>query len=152
MVEVNLPAPVSWLPSTPSWWLLGLGVLVFIGRMAWHWRQRYLCNRYRRMAQHQLSQIRDRLAAGDEAAVRELAPLLRATAIAAVGRKTIAGLQGESYAAALQALAPNVDLPFAALQRFAYAPLTDSASSDGETQSVVVAVQQWIQQHRVPHA
>ena len=91
------------------------------------------------------------MAAGAPEAVRELAPLLRATAIEAAGREDVAGLQGDAYAAALAELSPGEDgLPVADLQRLAYAPLDDSEGLDIE--GVIATLEHWIQQHRRSHA
>ena len=81
-------------------------------------------------------------------AARELAPLLRATAIAAAGREALSGLQGDAYAKALAELAPDQDrLPVADLHHLAYAPLDDTEGLDIE--ALIVALERWIQQHRV---
>ena len=86
IVEAEFPEPVSLMPSTPGWWILLFVVIALFARALWRKRQRYLRDRYRREALAQLAAIKQRLAAGALEAVRELAPLLRATAIAAMLR------------------------------------------------------------------
>jgi len=147
IIESDFPKSISLLPTTPGWWLLLLALLGLLLRALWRRRQRYLRDRYRRDALAQLATIRTRLDAGALEAARELAPLLRATAIAAVGREAISGLQGDGYAKALTALAPDQHrLPVADLQRLAYAPLDDAQGLDME--ALITALERWIQQHR----
>jgi Domain of unknown function (DUF4381) len=151
IVEAEFPAPVSLVPGTPGWWILLFAALGLILRALWHRRQRYLRDRYRRDALSQLAPIKARLGEGALEAARELAPLLRATAIAAAGRDAFSGLQGEAYASALAELAPDQGrLPVEKLQHLAYAPIDDIDWRDVE--SLVDALEQWIQNHRWANA
>ena len=151
IIEAEFPEPISLMPATPGWWILLFAMAALLLRMIMRRRQRYLRDRYRRDALAQLAMIKEQLGAGVLEAVRELAPLLRATAIAAAGRDALSGLQGDAYATALAALAPDQDrLPVAELQRLAYAPLDEVKGLDIET--FITALERWIQQHRRPHA
>lgn len=151
LVETEVPDPISLAPQTAGWGillLLGCGLLI---RGGWRWRQGYLRDQYRREALAQLTSIREQFGAGNREVVRELAPLLRATAIAAAGRETIVGLEGAAYVAALTELAPSLDpMPVEDLKQLAYAPLEDSASKDVET--LVAALERWVHEHQVSHA
>jgi hypothetical protein len=150
IIEAEFPEPVSLIPATPGWWILLLALVALLLRALWRRRQRYLRDQYRRDALAQLATIKARLGAGALEAARELAPLLRATAIAAAGRDAVSGLQGDAYAAALAELAPDQDrLPVAELQRLAYAPLDDEAL---DIEAFIAPLERWIQQHRVSHA
>ena len=151
IIEAEFPEPISLIPTTPGWWILLFALVGLLLRALWRRRQRYLRDRYRRAALAQLATIKARLGAGELEAVRKLAPLLRATAIAAVGRDALAGLQGDAYAAALAELAPDQDrLPVADIQRLAYAPLDDVAGLDLEP--CIARLECWIAQHRGSHA
>lgn len=151
IIEAEFPEPVSLIPATPGWWILLLAMAGLLFRALWRRRQRYLRDRYRRDALAQLATIKARLGAGGLEAARGLAPLLRATAIAAAGRDALSGLEGDEYAAALAELAPDQDrLPVAELQRLAYAPLDEVEGLDIE--AFITALERWIQQHRAPHA
>lgn len=151
IIEAEFPEPISLMPSTPGWWILLLAVVGLLLRVIWRRRQRYLQDRYRRDALAQLAAIKEQLGAGALDAVRELAPLLRATAIVAAGRDAMAGLQGDAYSSALAELAPHQDsLPVADLQRLAYAPLDDIKGLDID--SVLIELERWIQQHRGTYA
>jgi len=149
--ETEFPEPISLIPATPGWWILFFALVGLLLRALWQRRQRYLRDRYRRDALARLATIKARLDAGALEAARELAPLLRATAIAAAGRDTISGLQGDAYGAALAELAPDQDLlPVEDLQRLAYAPLDDAEGIDIE--ALIAPLERWIQQHRGSHA
>ena len=139
------------MPSTPGWWILLLVVVGLMGRALWRWRQRTLRDRYRREALAQLAAIKARLAEGALEAARDLAPLLRATAIAAASREELSGLEGEAYATALAELAPKqARVPVEELHRLAYAPLEQS--KDVDLDGLVAVLEAWIRQHRRRHA
>jgi hypothetical protein len=151
IIEAQFPEAISLMPTTPGWWILLLAMAGLLLRALLRRRQRYLRDRYRRDALAQLATIKAQLGAGVLEAVRELAPLLRATAIAAAGRDALSGLQGDAYAEALAELAPDQErLPVTDLQRLAYAPLDEVKGLD--TDAFIAAMERWIQQHRVPHA
>lgn len=154
IVEVEFPEPVSLVPSTPGWWILFIGLVGLLIRALWRRRQRYLRNLYRREALEQLATIKQHLAAGKLEAARELAPLLRATAIAAGGRDLVSGLEGDAYAAALAELSSGENHLLAGavgdLQHLAYAPLDDIGSMD--TDGLILAMENWIQNHKGDHA
>ena len=151
IMETESPEAISLIPSTPGWWILLFTFVGLIIRVIWRKRQAYLRDRYRRDALVQLTRIKTQLNAGEIEAVRELAPLLRATAIAAGGRETFSGLQNEAYANALAELCPSQDyLPVENLQQLAYAPLVDIKLADIET--LTTALESWIRKHRRSHA
>jgi len=151
IVEPELPEPVSLVPSTPGWWILLIVLVGLVARAMWRRRQRCLRDRYRREALAELTNIKERLGSGKKEAVRELAPLLRATAIAAGGHDRVSGLEGEDYASALAELSPGEErLPVADLQSLAYAPLDEVAGAD--TEGLIAALESWIQKHEGEHA
>lgn len=151
IVEVEFPEPVSLMPSTPGWWILLFVLIGLLSRTLWSRRQRYLHDQYRRDALAQLAEIQQRSAAGELEAVRDLAPLIRATAIAARGRDLVSGLQGDAYAAMLAELSPGQDsLPVADLQRLAYAPLDEVRGIDMGV--IISELECWIRQHKGDHA
>lgn len=151
IIEAEFPEQVSLIPATPGWWILLVVIVGLLLRAIWRRRQRYLRDRYRREALAQLSTIKAGLGAGVLEEARELAPLLRATAIAAAGRDIVSGLQGDDYAAALAKLAPGQDrLPVEDLQHLAYAPLDGIEQVDIE--ALISPLERWIDQHRGMHA
>ena len=125
IVETPLPPAVALTPQTAGWALLLAGILLAIAYGAWQRRKRWLRERYRRDALAALRSLRERHEGGDVRALRELAPLLRATALAAAADRRLAPLRGEEWAKQLHAMAPGVDrIDVTVLDALAYAPGT----------------------------
>jgi hypothetical protein len=151
IVEVEVPEPVSLLPQTPGWWLLLALALLALLRFAWRRLRRWQRNRYRREALQMLAGLRARFDAGDDSALLELAPLLRATALQASTRTVVASARGGDWARELAILAPALPpLPVDTLQTLAYAPPTDAPRE--ETAGLFDQLQRWIEQHENCHA
>ena len=147
IVETTMPNTVSLLPQTPGWALLLLVVLVTSVHRLWLRRQRWLQNRYRREALTQLAELKARFKQGEQSVLRDLAPLLRATAIAATDDRSLAPLRGEAWANALAAMDPAAHplLPVERLEQLAYEPMPHASPGDGE--ALFMAIEQWITQH-----
>ena len=149
IIETSVPEKVSLWPSTPGWWAL-LSVTIF-GAIYWGWIrwQKHLRNRYRRDAQQALNDLEAAYLSGDSQSLRELAPLLRATAIAATGqRHELASVSGDAWQEALQTMAPKLPpLPVSELDALAYQPL-DPASQD--IASLFIQLRTWISSHESP--
>jgi hypothetical protein len=145
--ETTVPESISMVPSTPGWWFL---LFVFIGvvvRAVLNGRQRYLRDKYRREALAQLVAIKSSIKNGAVEAARELAPLLRATAIAAIGREAVIELEGNAYVDVLSDLAPKADLiSVSDLHQLAYAPVETFEEIDIE--ALLSTVEHWIRTHR----
>ena len=147
IVEIDVPAPPPFRPETPAWWVLLALLLALLARRAWQRYQRYRRNAYRRSALATLAALRCAYEAGDSSPLRELAPLLRATAITARGRADIAGLHGDAWQAAVDALAPGLTpLPTRLLHELAYRPLP--APADARHAGIFDLLEHWIRQHR----
>ncbi|MFT6771134.1 MAG: hypothetical protein ACJARU_001339, partial [Congregibacter sp.] len=102
IIETSIPEQVSLRPATPGWWillgLLGCSVIYVI----WKRWQQHLRNRYRRDAQTALDKLETDYQGGDRECLRELAPLLRATALHATGqREELASVSGQAWQQAL---------------------------------------------------
>jgi Domain of unknown function (DUF4381) len=147
-VEVLPPEPVSWLPQTAGWAVLGalLGsYLAWRGALA---LRRWYRNRYRREACRELLQLGARSDSPELAAA--LSGLLKRTALAAFPRPRVAGLSGAAWVDFLNSRC--ADAPFqgslaAALSRAQY---TGSELAPPERQALVRACRGWILHHRGP--
>jgi hypothetical protein len=145
IVEVRLPDAVSLQPETPGWWILLALLLYAAGHRAWRSWNRYRRNRYRREALLQLQTLHTRYRQGDRECLRELAPLLRATVLQAVGNRSLASARGDDWHRALQQLAPDVaPPPVVELDMLAYAPLADTAD---HSEALFDSLRLWIQRH-----
>jgi hypothetical protein len=96
--DIHLPAPVSFWPPAPGWWLILLVFVMLILATLWLWR-RHRRRAYRRSALRQLQQLQQALRDGqaDTSIIAELSMLLRRTAITRYGRQQVAGLQGSAW-------------------------------------------------------
>jgi len=91
--DIHLPAPVSWWPPAPGWWLLAAILLGLIIIGYWLIR-RHRINRWRRQALAQLAQLK----AGEDATVAaQLSVLLRRVAISRYPQAKVAALTGEAW-------------------------------------------------------
>ena len=93
--DVLVPDPVPYTPETVGWWAVA-GLLVFAFSLATFlvWRRRRR-TRYRRVALAELRSIEARPA--NETVLRDLAALVRRTALAVYPRQDVAHLHGEDW-------------------------------------------------------
>ncbi|MFT4872689.1 DUF4381 domain-containing protein [Congregibacter sp.] len=151
IIETSIPEQVSLRPATPGWWillgLLGCSVIYVI----WKRWQQHLRNRYRRDAQTALDKLETDYQGGDRECLRELAPLLRATALHATGqREELASVSGQAWQQALQDMAPKLPpLPIPQLEALAYRPLSDGSPG---LDSLFTELRHWIALHELPDA
>lgn len=146
IVETTLPEAVSLMPQTVGWLIL-LGFLtLFLAYKGWQRRQRWLRDRYRRDALAALQKLRQQYEGGDAQALRDLAPLLRATALAACGDRRLASVRGQAWADELRTMAPDAKpLDVATLDALAYG---QSSQNPDEGLTLFAGLAEWIQRHR----
>ncbi|HUY02058.1 MAG TPA: DUF4381 domain-containing protein [Rhodocyclaceae bacterium] len=101
--DIHLPAPVSWWPPAPGWWLLAATLLLSaLGLYGWQRRRRR--NRWRRIALGELARLRALQAsrqAQPEILLSGLSILLRRAALSCFPREEVASLHGERWLAFL---------------------------------------------------
>lgn len=86
--DIVEPAPVSWWPLAPGWYVLGVVVLSLLVVAAVKLWVRWKANAYRRVAIAELA---------DATSVRDVSQLLRRTALASVSRGELATLTEEAW-------------------------------------------------------
>ncbi len=146
IMEIQLPDPVPLRPETPGWGLLLVASVCVLAYKSWQRYRRYRRNAYRRESRAALEKLRVQFAAGDVTALRELAPLLRGTALQATGRSASVLDQGSLWQETLDRLAPQLPpLPTQRLHELAYAPLTDNLPQDSD--ALVNSLARWIEEH-----
>lgn len=156
LADVAVPPPPSWAPQTIGWPVAGgllLAVLAWAGWRAW---RRYRANRYRREALAELA----RLPLGADpahrvAALRQMAVVLKRTALAAWPRTQVASLAGNDWAAFLQAHAGRAQDAAPLLAALVHdAEYRDDAVlaqwPQTQVQAVAGACRRWIAEHHVP--
>ncbi|MCA1406329.1 DUF4381 domain-containing protein [Ensifer sp. IC3342] len=155
LADLALPAPVSMLPQTWGWAVLGAVILLAVIAASWLWLRRRATNRYRREALSELARIERYLAdpATRGTALAELPPLLKRVALAAWPRETVADLNGPLWVGFLSARSGGAGLSPESARFFEEAEyrgeealrLTDEKKARG----YALAARQWIEGHDV---
>lgn len=133
LVEPPMPEPVSMLPQTAGWWVLGGMVLLAVAVGLWCCWQIWRANGYRRAALRALARAQD-----DPA---QIATVLRRAALAAYPRDRVAGLTGRDWIAFLQTTGTFPDAAAEPLLRGPYAPGIRATG-------LRAAARSWLRTHR----
>jgi hypothetical protein len=142
--DIHLPPAPSWWPPAPGWWLLAAGVVALALACVWFAR-RHTRTRTRRGALDALAALaRDYAATHDaHALAAALSVLLRRLALGALPRERVAGLTGERWIDALDALVPaGRRFDAAARRALAEAPYRGNAACDAE--ALIAACERWL--------
>lgn len=148
--EIHLPELISWLPSTPGWYVVFAALLVWLGnylrkKISYWWH-----NRYRGEALRQLQLLRQ--SENKVAAIGRLPELLKVTALQAFPRPQVASLTGGQWLAFLDShySGPSFQQgPGALLVSSAYQPADQWQCSDAEADNLFDMCQLWIESHQV---
>lgn len=147
--DLVLPPALPWWPPAPGWlWILGALVLlaaVLAVRSFARWQR----NHYRREALAELQRIESRIAGNEvQAAVAQLAELLKRTAITAYPREQTAALSGAAW---FDFLDQRGGTQFAAgpgplLEQVVYSGQLEGVEA-GQVQELLRQCQGWIRSH-----
>jgi len=135
------PPAIGWWPLAPGWWLLAAAVLAaLLYAVAWS-RQKWLSNRYRRVAHAELIHWRDQ---HQKVTLEQLNQLLKVTALQAWPHADVASLHGAEWITFLSATAHQQDSAD-------FSPLLDAYKSPTElaTEPLIDSSLQWIKRHHV---
>jgi hypothetical protein len=93
--DIHLPAPASWWPPGPGWWLL-LALIIGAGLLVWHWRRSRGQLRLQQLAVQELQKIESRFGQPDNErqVLENLSMLLRRIALSRYPRERVASLTG----------------------------------------------------------
>jgi hypothetical protein len=158
LADIAVPAPVSWMPQTWGWAVLGIVVLALAAWGAIRFRQRRAASRYRREAMAELARIEARLGDGDARAIAlaEVARLLKRVALAAWPRPEVASLSGAAWVEFLRAHAPRAgrgDEMARLLDDLEYRSAQErGALPPEEARALARAARAWVKKHRVSPA
>lgn len=145
MHELVVPAPVSWLPQTPGWWVVSgwlFGVMV-LG--VWWLRLQRRRNRYRRDALAELRAIEAQSELSPQESAQHIAALIKRTALIAWPRKDIASLYGADWARFLTNSANDDSQVAGAAESLAAA----ASRPDADGTKLAAPARRWIRRHRV---
>lgn len=106
--DIHLPAPISWWPPAPGWWILG-GLLLVLTIFIWALRRFRPRRKMQRLALQQLEKLTD---LPDSELLTALSRLLRQAAINHFPQQDCAGLSGQAWLEFLDR--PFHDQPFSA--------------------------------------
>jgi hypothetical protein len=146
--DIVLPAPVSWWPLAPGWYVLAftlLGIAVFAG---WRAHRRWRVSRYRAEALTELHTVHVE-SMDPAAATTQLMTLLKRTALVAYPRQQVASLSGERWWAFLDERG-GTDFseklgPMTTSLLYASAP--NDGAGDDRVEQLKLAVERWIKEH-----
>ena len=136
LAEVPEPPPVSMLPQTPGWVVVGLIVGGILFAAARGIRRRWHANAYRRSALDALEH------AGDDPA--KIAAILRRAALVAFPRSEVVPMAGETWLAFLDQTYPGAEFQQGAGQVLATAPYRAQSSAPDLRR----VAKEWIRQHK----
>lgn len=140
--DIVLPAPVSFWPPAPGWWMLAAALLAALALLLAKFVRHYRANAYRREALRELAALREPL---DAEKAQALSALLKRTALVAFPRADVAGLTGIAWSRFLDRTGrmkafesgPAALLPAIAL----------GAAPTGDEAAIRDAARAWIRQH-----
>lgn len=133
------PAPPAWTPHTIGWYMVFAIAGILILWMVIHGINRWLANRYRRVALRELVALPP----------QQFSTLLKRTALAAWPRKQVASLSGASWLDFLgKTTKSNLfhSAPGNRMEDIALRPVTLSASEEQQLRNIAA---EWIRRHRV---
>jgi len=145
--DIHLPAPVSWWPPAPGWWmLLALALLAAVAiALLRHW---HLRRRRRQRVFEQLSQLESMYNQQRDALqlVRELSVLMRRAGISLYPRRDTASLTGDSWLAWLDGTSMHKGFSDGAGRLLASAPYANSLDADqGDIDELIALCRNWLQ-------
>tara|TARA_R110002096_G_scaffold28985_3_gene87505 strand:- start:2800 stop:3276 length:477 start_codon:yes stop_codon:yes gene_type:complete len=129
------PPEISWWPLAPGWYVVAIGVLLFVGILGFRAWKEWKVNAYRRAALRELESASD---------ISTVAEILRRTALMIVPRATVATKAGNAWVDWLESLTsdPMPDDLRHQLTRGIY------DRSDGDFNKVSRYASQWIRSHQ----
>lgn len=150
--ELPLPQPVSYMPQTAGWWIVGGILLLLVLWIMWRGHKRHLANRYRVEALAELERIELEIAQTPQRALAatRLPALIKRVALCSAPRADVASLSGKEWLAWLDRSLPQagfLDAPGWLLPQLAYgvAPNADAH----ELHALLALTRRWIRDHHV---
>lgn len=152
MRDIAMPPQVSWMPQAWGWSVLAGALLIMLAVIGIGWILRYRANAYRREAVALVNVIEERLRdpAARREGLRDIAEILKRTALAAWPRSEVASLSGNAWVRFLEEHDDGGRMLQRLVDDFEYrgAGLDTDLPSD-VCSELVVAARNWIERHHV---
>ncbi|WP_394173191.1 DUF4381 domain-containing protein [Thalassotalea litorea] len=148
LVESPPPQTIDYWPQTPGWYVLGIALLIWIGRWLYHQYLHYKHNAYRREALRFIKSLPRDTVTNRYQIYQQLPALLRATAIHGYGRVETAGLTNKRWESWLDNHCKQSDFLGNCpnyLQALAYGP--EHSLNPHQLTKLLQEIQLWIQFH-----
>jgi len=136
LAEPSDPQPVSMIPETWGWAVLGLALIAFAAAAFYVLFRRYRANAYRRQALRELNEAASGAA--------DVARILRRTALAAYPRHRVAGLTGDRWIGFLNETTSAPLFRGAAAESLKTSPYRDAPTPE----DLPARARRWIRTHR----
>ena len=144
MHELVVPEPVSWIPATTGWLVIGGWLLAVAGIALREFILHRRRNRYRRDAAAMLRELAARTEADPEGVTQGICTVLKRTALQAYPRETVASLSGPDWAQFLCETSNDDPVVVAAATQLA----TAAYRRDPDPGELLAPAQRWIRVHR----
>lgn len=144
--DIHLPAPVSWWPPAPGWWLAGFVALAVAAWLTYFLRRWFLRNRYRKVALNKLFLLDRNEKERASAVLEEIAALLRRVAMQTYGRQRVAPLAGDAWLAFLDQTGNTSEFSGGAARVLGSERYRPAVEADID--QVLVIAKKWIREHR----
>ena len=147
--DIALPEPVSWMPQTIGWYVVGAVVLGLAVWAAVAFYRRRQANRYRRAALAELADIEAKVhdPAEHAAALGAIPVLVKRVALSCTPREAVASLTGDPWLQWLDASYGGAEFSRGVgriLPQLAYRPID---MGDDEIANLLALVNKWVLRH-----
>lgn len=147
--DIQLPAPISWWPMAPGWYLLILLGLLLIAFLFYRTRRHYLHGLAKRQALQLIENLEqeNQRERNSQLSSMKVSELLRRVALVYFPREEVASLQGEAWLAFLSKNSKGID--FSELRPYLL-ELPYQPAKDIDLQPLFRGAKAWIKQRGAP--
>jgi len=151
--DIVMPAAVSWWPLAMGWYILFGLLLITLVWFGYQSLRRWLDNRYRRAALHELQLLAEDMhdEANRNSSLRQIPVLLKRTALSAYPRNQVAALSGKDWHHFLNSKLNQpsfTDDAAATLDRISYSTGDLSEVDPQATKILLDASNYWLKHHQ----
>lgn len=141
--EVVSPPAIDWLPQTPGWYVVGVLVLAWLGRLSWLKLRHWYRNRYRREAAAHLQGL-----TLSPDSLGDMNQTLKLSALVAFPRQEVAALSGEHWTAFLNAQCEQPPFSVTQCQMLSQGVYQQQSLDPVSGEQLRQACLAWVSQHK----